>query len=129
MSERDEYLIDLDAFAPAAGKRVKFRGKIYAVRDFGDLPADDVFQILRAEEELRGKSVAEQLETGLRYIAILIPEMDRSVLGALSANQILRLMRDAMGVAEVPQEGADGPSGSDTASPSSPDSMAGPGAI
>ena len=129
MTDRDEYLIDLDTFASGAGKQIKFQGRIYTVRNFGDLAADDVFLILRAEQELRGKTVAEQLETGLRYIAVLVPEMDRPTLGALSANQILRLMREAMGAAEVPQEGAGGPSGSDIASPSSPDSMAGPAAI
>jgi hypothetical protein len=128
MIDRDEDLIDLDAFAPAPGKRLKFRGRVYAVRNISDVPADDVFLILRAEQELRGKSPLEQLEVGLRYIAILVPEMDQATLGALSSNQVLRIVQDAMGLAEVPPMGGDGPSGSGTSSPSSPDSTDGPGA-
>lgn len=126
MPERDEYLIDLDALAPPAGKQLKFRGRLYTVRNFSDIPADDVFVILRAERDLQGKSVAEQLELGLRYLAILIPEMDRATLGALSATQVLRILQEAMGVAEIPPMGGDGASGLPTSSPSSPDSTAGP---
>ncbi len=128
MPERDEYLIDLDAFAPAAGKRIKFRGVVYTVRNFNDIPADDVFLILRAEQDLRGRSVSEQLELGLRYMAILVPEMDRAALGGLSANQILHIMQEAAGLAEIPRMGGDGLFASATSSPSSPASMDGPGA-
>ncbi len=128
MPERDEDLIDLDAFAPAPGKRLKFREQVYPVRNVADIPADDVFLILRAEQELRGKTPLEQLEVGLRYIAILVPTMDRATLGALSSNDVLRIMRKAMGVAEVPPMGGDGPSGSPISSPSSPGSTDGPGA-
>jgi hypothetical protein len=128
MTDRDEDLIDLDAFAPAPGKRLKFRGRVYTVRNISDIPAGDVFLILRAEQELRGKSPLEQLEVGLRYIAILVPEMDQATLGALSSNQVLRIVQDAMGLAEVPPMGGDGPSGSATSSPSSPGSTDGPGA-
>ncbi len=126
MSERHEYLIDLDALAPPAGKPLKFRDRVYTVRNFNNIPADDVFVILRAEQDLQGKSVAEQLELGLRYMAILVPEMDRATLGALSATQILRILKEAMGTAEIPPMGGDGASGSPTNSPSSPDSTAGP---
>jgi len=121
----DEYLLDLDAFAPAPGKHLKFKDRIYAVRNFSDLPADDVFLILRAEQEMRGKSAAEQLETGLRYIAMLVPDMDRPTMGGLSSRKILHVLQEAMGAAEVPPGGGDGPSGSPTSSPSSPDSTAG----
>ncbi len=128
MSERDEYLLDLDAFAPLPGKQVRVKGKEYAVRNFGDLPADDVFLILRAEQELRGKSVIQQLEFGLRCVRILAPEMEEATLRALTARQVLRIMQEVTGAAEVPPGGADGPSGSPTNSPSSPDSTVGPGA-
>ena len=128
MIDRDEDLIDLDAFAPAPGKRLKFRGQLYAVRNIADIPADDVFLILRAEQELRGKSPLEQLEQGLRYIAILVPELDKPTLGALSSNQVLLIVQRAMGLAEVPPMGGDGPSGSPISSPSSPASTDGPGA-
>ena len=124
----DEYLLDLDAFAPLPGKRIRFKAKEYTVRNFADLPADDVFQILRAEQEMREKNPAEQLETGLRYIAMLVPEMDRPTMGGLSSRQVLRVLQEAMGAAEVPPGGGDGPSGSPTSLPSSPDSTAGPGA-
>ena len=127
MPERDEYLIDLDAFAPAAGKRLKFRGQTYTVRNFNDIPADDVFLILRAEQDLRGKKVSEQLELCLRYMAILVPEMDRGALGILSTNQMLRVIQEAMGLAEIPPTGGDGASGSATSSPSSPASTDGTG--
>ena len=53
MRERDEILIDLDAFAPTTGKCIKFKGNTYAVRNVADIPADDLFFILRASEELR----------------------------------------------------------------------------
>ena len=124
----DEYLLDLDAFAPLPGKRIRFKAQEYTIRNFADLPADDVFQILRAEQEMRGKTAAEQLETGLRYIAMLVPEMDRPTMGGLSSRQVLRVLQEAMGAAEVPPGGGDGPSGSPTSLPSSPDSTAGPGA-
>jgi len=128
MIDRDEDLIDLDAFAPAAGKRLKFRGQLYAVRNIADIPADDVFLILRAEQELRGKSPLEQLEVGLRYVGILVSAMDRATLGGLSSNDVLRIMRNAMGLAEVPPMGGDGSSGSPISSPSSPGSTDGLGA-
>ena len=125
-SNGDEYLIDLDAFAPAVGKRIKFRDRIYAVRNFNDIPADDVFLILRAEQDLKEKGVAEQLELGLRYVAILVPDMDRTTLGALTSSQVLRILREAMGAAEVPPMGGDGAFASPTSSPSPPASTAGP---
>jgi hypothetical protein len=128
MIDRDEDLIDLDAFAPAPGKRLKFRGQVYAVRNMADIPADDVFLILRAEQELRGKTPLEQLEVGLRYVGILVPAMDRATLGGLSSNDVLRIMRNAMGLAEVPPMGGDGSSGSPISSPSSPGSTDGLGA-
>jgi len=124
----DEYLLDLDAFAPLPGKRIKFKGQVYAVRNFSDLPADDVFLILRAEQDLKGKSVAEQLQQLLGSIAILVPDMDREALGALTANQLLRILREAMGAADIPPVGGDGASASPISSPSSPASTAGPGA-
>lgn len=126
MAETDEYVIDLDAFAPAAGKRIRFQGKFYAIRNFNDIPADDVFTILRAEQELKGKGPAEQIELGLHYLQILAPEMGRDVLGRLTSNQILRVMREAMGVAEVPPPGGNGASALVTSSPSSPVSTDGP---
>lgn len=128
MIDRDEDLIDLDAFAPAEGKRIKFKGQSYAVRNVADIPAEDLFLILRAEEELRGKGAGEQLRMGLRYMGILVPEMEKATLGALSTRQVLRVMQEAMGLAEVPPVGGDGPSDSPISSPSSPDSTAGPGA-
>ena len=128
MTDRDEDLIDLDAFAPADGTRIKFQGRTYAVRNVADIPAEDLFLILRAEEELRGKGPGEQLRMGLRYMGILVPEMDPATLGQLSSRQVLRVMQEAMGLAEVPPVGADGPSGAPISSPSSPDSTAGPGA-
>ncbi len=128
MTDRDEDLIDLDAFAPAEGKRIKFKGRSYAVRHVSDIPADDLFLILRAEQDLRGKGTAEQLEMGLRYMAILVPEMEQATLGALSTRQVLRVMQEAMGLAEVPPVGGGGPSDSPISSPSSPASTGGPGA-
>ncbi len=128
MPDRDEYLIDLDAFAPAEGKRIKFQGRTYLVRNVADIPADDLFLILRAEEDLRGKGPGEQLRMGLRYMAVLVPEMDPATLGQLSSRQVLRVMQEAMGLAEVPPVGGDGASGSPISSPSSPASTAGPGA-
>jgi len=126
MTDRNEDLIDLDAFASAPGKRIRFKGKEYVVRNFSDIPADDVFLILRAEQDFKDKGVAEQLELGLRYMAILVPDMDRPTLGALTATQVLRILKEAMGAAEIPPAGGDGASGSPISSPSSPDSTAGP---
>jgi hypothetical protein len=126
MSERDEFLIDLDALAPAPRKRLKFRGTEYAVRDFGDIAADDALLLLRADEDMQGKGVPERLELMLRYMSILVPDMDRAVIGSVSANQVLRIIKEAMGTAEVPPEGGGGASESPTSSPSSPDSTAGP---
>ena len=125
---RSEFLIDLDAFAPPAGKSLRFRGKAYQVRAFQDVGIDDALVILRAEQDMRGKSPLEQLELGLRYMTILIPEMDRATLGSLSSNQMLAVMREALGVAEVPPMGGAAPSDSATASPLSPVSTDGPGA-
>jgi len=127
MRERDEILIDLDAFAPAAGKCIKFKGTTYGVRNVADIPADDLFFILRASEELRGKGIAEQLEISLRFMAILVPDMDQATLRMLSSRQVQRILHEAMGAAEVPPMGGDGPSDSATSSPSSPASTAGPG--
>lgn len=127
MSERDEYLIDLDAFAPAPGKQIKFRGRLYPVRSFNDVPLDEAFQLLRAEQDLQGKSAREQMELGLHYMTILVPGMDRATLGGLSASQILLVVQGAMGAAEVPPMADAAPSVSGTSSPASADSTAGPG--
>jgi len=124
----DEYLLDLDTFAPLPGKRIRFKAREYTVRNFADIPSDDVFVILRAEQDLKGKGVAEQLVQLLRYIAILAPDMDREALGGLTANQLLRVLKEAMGAADIPPLGGDGASGSPISLPSSPASTAGPGA-
>jgi hypothetical protein len=128
MSERTELQIDLDAFAPAEGTPLKFRGQVYHVRNFQDVGIDDALVILRAEQGMRGKTPLEQLELGLRYMSILIPEMDRATLGSLSSTQMLAVMREALGVAEVPPMAGAEPSDSGAASPLSADSTGGPGA-
>jgi hypothetical protein len=122
-----EFLIDLDAFAPSAGKRFRFQGHDYTVRHFNDIRIDDALRILRAEQEMRGKTSLEQLELGLQYLAILVPEMDRATVGTLTATQMLQLIGQAMGVAEVPPVAGAAPSGSGIPSPSSAASTAGPG--
>jgi hypothetical protein len=127
MAERDEDLIDLDALAPIAGKRIKFKGKLYPILNIADIPADDLLLILRAEEEFRDKKGTEaKLKKGLQYIGILAPEMDQTVLGALSQRQVLQVLRGAMGAADIPPVGSDGPSDSATSSPPSPASTDGP---
>lgn len=128
MSEngRGEFLLDLDAFAPAAGRCLKFRDRVYVIRNFNDIPMDDALLILRAKEEMGRRPTDEQLELGMRYVAILIPEMDRAILGGLTANQMLQIMEQAMGAAEVPPVGGTAPPDSPSASPSSPASTAGP---
>ena len=105
MSDQDEYLIGLDAFAPKAGKRFTLQGHTYAVRHFNDVPVEDVLLMLRAEQDLPGQGLAEQLELNLRYVAILVPEMDRAALAGLSANQLQRIRDEAMELAEVPLHG------------------------
>lgn len=125
---RSELLIDLDAFAPAAGKSIKFQGQKYGVLNFNDVGVDDALRILRADEELRGKSAVEQLNLMLQYMTILLPTMDRATIGRLSQNQALLIWREALGVAEVPQTAGAAPSDSGTALPSSAVSTDGPGA-
>ncbi len=127
MSTNDETVLDLDAFAPPAGKQIKFRGKLYRVPDMQDIPADDLFLILRAEESFRGKGTEQQIQMGLRFISILAPDMDQETLGRLSQRQLLLIMQQALGAAQIPPTGDGGPSASATTSPSSPDSTAGPG--
>ncbi len=124
---RSELLIDLDAFAPAPGGQLKFRSRLYPVRNFADLPIDEALRILRAEKDMRGKTASEQLEIGLNYIAVLVPDMERSLLGSLSSRQVLEVMRRAMGVAESPPEAGAAPSASPIASPSSAGSTDGVG--
>lgn len=124
---RAEFLIDLDAFAPSAGKRFQFLGKQYTVRHFNDIRIDDALRILRAEQEMRGKTSIEQLEMGLQYLAILVPDMDRATVGTLTANQMLQLIGQAMGIAEVPPVAGAAPSDSGINSPSSAASTDGPG--
>jgi hypothetical protein len=124
---RTELQIDLDAFAPAPGKTLRFKGRAYQVPNFSDIGIDAALRILRAEDELRGKSAAEQLQLTLQYMTILIPEMDRATLGTLSQNQALRIWQEALGVAEVPPMAGAAPSDSGTASPLSADSTGGPG--
>ncbi|MFB3816144.1 MAG: hypothetical protein ACE147_00655 [Candidatus Methylomirabilales bacterium] len=127
MPPQDEYLIDLDAFAPAPGRTIKFRGRLYPVRNFNDVPLDDALLLLRAEQELQGKTPREQLELGLRYMQILVPDMDRATLGTLSASQILLVVQGAMGAAEVPPMAGAAPSASGTNSPASAGSTGGDG--
>jgi hypothetical protein len=122
-----ELLIDLDAFSPVPAGQLKFRSRLYPVRSFSDLPIDEALKILRSEEAMRGKTTTEQLELGLRYIAILVPDMDRSILGGLSSRQMLEVMRRAMGIAESPPEAGAAPSASPIASPSSAASTDGAG--
>ena len=128
MTTGNELLIDLDAFAPVAGKSLRFRGQAYPVRAFQDVGIDDALVILRAEQDMRGKSPLEQLELGLQYMAILIPTMDRATVGSLSSSQMLVVMREALGVAEVPPMAGAAPSDSGTVSPLSAVSTDGPGA-
>lgn len=128
MTDHDEHLIDLDAFAPAPGARVKFREKTYLVKHFQDLPLEDAMRLLRAEQELRGKTVAEQIELGVRLIGALVPGMDRATLQALTPHQILLVVQRVMGVAEVPPPADAAPSGSGISSPASAGSSDGAGA-
>jgi hypothetical protein len=125
---RSELLLDLDAFAPAAGKSLRFQGQKYGVLNFNDVGVDDALRILRADEELRGKSAVEQLVLMLQYMTILLPTMDRETIGRLSQNQALLIWREALGVAEVPPMAGAAPSDSGTASPLSAVSTDGPGA-
>jgi hypothetical protein len=122
---RTELQIDLDAFAPAPGKSLRFKGQTYMVRNFSDIGIDDALRILRAEDDLRGKSAVEQLHLLLQYMTILIPDMDRATLGAMSQNKALAVWQEALGVAEVPPMAGAAPSDSGTASPLSADSTGG----
>lgn len=124
---RAEFLIDLDAFAPSAGKRFQFLGKQYMARYFNDLKIDDAMRILRVQDEIRGKSPIEQLEISIQHLAIMVPSMDRAIVGTLTIKQMLELMGLAMGAGEVPPVADAAPSGSGTASPLSAASTDGPG--
>jgi hypothetical protein len=129
MSEsRTELQTDLAAYFPSEGKPILFAGKKYLVPNFGDLKIDDALRLLKAEEELLGKGLLDQLELTAEYVAILIPQMDRETIGSMTQNQAVVIYRMALGLAEFPPMADAAPSDSGTVSPLSAVSTDGPGA-
>lgn len=114
----DEYLIDLDAFAPERHRGsksfVKYGGKKYAVRAFLDLSYEEVMEVLELEAAVQGQNYVQQLKLARRQVEILVPKMAKETINKLTGRQIIRVALESLGHAEVPKKGNESESDSGT---------------
>ena len=142
-AEKDEVLLDLDAFQPQPTKFLSFKGHRYAVRAFLDLTIPEVLEVMRIERDIASmKDYVEQMSRCRKQVEILAPKLDAGwcechpkeipiesprLLDKLTGHQLLKVALLAMKVGEIPQMPNLEESGLDTGSPRLGDSTGGPG--
>lgn len=87
-AERKTKVVDLDAFAEAPVgelRTVKFKGKVYRMRNLRDLAVSEVVDLLNIGRSLDGKPLTDQLDIMKERTRSLVPDLP---VGELSAGQL-----------------------------------------